>query len=303
MRFLVIGDVSVDLIYLTDRLPEPGEEVAARRMLYRPGGAGATIAAQLASLGHTSFLASRVGTGPLSQVALAGLKAAGVDLRYLQEDPDRPTTSILVFLFPGGERSMVAYAGASRYLDAAGFKARSLDTLHALVVSAYALVGGPQREYAAKAMAAARKRGLPVFVDLGTGAVEQAGEDLLHRIGVPDYLLMNERELLGLTGAGSISEGLARLRQAGIERAVVKVGPLGAIVATPEEEALVEPYEVDEIVDTTGAGDAFTAAFVHAVMEGRPLVEAARLGNVAGALAATAVGAQGRLVRPEDLAA
>ncbi len=303
MRFFVVGDVSVDLIYQVDRLPEPGEEVAARRMLYRPGGAAATVAAQLASLGHTVFLASRVGSGPLSAIALEGLKKAGVDLRYLQEDPEHPTTSVLVFLLPGGERSMVASVGASRHLDAAGFKPRVLDTMDAVIVSAYALVGGPQREYAVKAMAAAKKRGIPVFVDLGTGAVRQAGADLVPRLAPADYLLLNQSELLGLTGAGSISEGIAALREAGIERQVVKVGPLGAIVATPEEEALVEPFEVEEVVDTTGAGDAFTAGFVHGVMQGLPLVEAARIGNVAGALATTAVGAQGRLVRVEDLKA
>ena len=192
MRFFVVGDVSVDLIYLVDRLPEPGEEVSAKRMLYRPGGAAATVAAQLASLGHTVFLASRVGSGPLSAIALEGLKAAGVDLRYLQEDPEHPTTNVLVFLFPGGERSMVASVGASRYLDAAAFKPRMLDTIDAVIVSAYALVGGPQREYATKAMAAAKKREIPVFIDLGTGAVRQAGPELLPRLLPADYLLMNQ---------------------------------------------------------------------------------------------------------------
>ncbi len=301
MRFFVIGDVSVDLIYLVDRLPQAGEEVSAKRALYKPGGAGATLAAQLASLGHRSFLASRVGTGPLKEVALEGVKRAGVDLRYLQEDPEHATTSILVFLFPGGERSMVASIGASRYLDASLFKPRFLDQTDALVLSAYALVGGPQKAYTLKAITAAKRRNIPVFIDLGTGAVRQVGPMLVSSLKSADYLLMNRTELRELTELDSISGGLERLRQEGIERVVVKVGPMGAIVATPDEEALVEPFEVDQVVDTTGAGDAFTAAFAHAVMEGRSLVEAARLGNVAGALATTEVGAQGRLVRREDL--
>jgi len=303
MRVFVVGDVSVDLIYLLDRLPEPGEEVVAKRMLYRPGGAAATVAAQLASLGHTVFLASRVGSGPLSAIALEGLKKAGVDLRHLQQDPEHPTTNVLVFVFPGGERSMVASAGASRELDAREFKPRFLDTMDALVVSAYALVGGPQREYAVKAMAAAKKREVPIFVDLGTGAVRQGGRDLIPTLRTADYVLMNQDELLELTGKSSISEAIAELRKEGIERVVIKVGPLGAIVATPEEEALVEPFEVDEVVDTTGAGDAFTAGFVHGVLSGKSLTEAARIGNIAGALATTAVGAQGRLVTLDDLKA
>ena len=66
-------------------------------------------------------------------------------------------------------------------------------------------------------------------------------------------------------------------------------------------EELIEPFPVEDIVDSTGAGDAYTAAFAHAILEGLSPVEAGRLANLAGALAATAIGAQGRLVTLEDL--
>ena len=68
-----------------------------------------------------------------------------------------------------------------------------------------------------------------------------------------------------------------------------------------EGEELIEPFPVEDIVDSTGAGDAYTAAFAHAILEGLSPVEAGRLANLAGALAATAIGAQGRLVTLEDL--
>ncbi len=76
---------------------------------------------------------------------------------------------------------------------------------------------------------------------------------------------------------------------------------MGSIVITPTRQELVEPYPLEEVVDTTGAGDAFTAAFAHAIMEGKDPLTAARIGNLAGSLAATAVGAQGRLITLEDL--
>ncbi len=303
MRFFVIGDVSVDLMYFVDAMPGPGEETPAQRALIQPGGAAATVAANLASLGHKVALAARVGTGPFREAALVNLRKQGVDLSHLQEDDERPTSSVLVFVLSGGERSMVSSASASRHLDAAGFKARALDQVDAVVVSAYALAGGPSREYTLKALAAAQKRGLPVFADLGTGAIRSAGEHLLEDLRGVDYLLMNHRELVELTGADSISGGVARLGEYGIERAVIKLGELGSMVVTPETEALIEPHEVDDVVDSTGAGDAYTAAFAAAVMEGRDLLEAARRANVAGALVATHVGAQGYLVRPEDLEA
>ena len=69
----------------------------------------------------------------------------------------------------------------------------------------------------------------------------------------------------------------------------------------PEGEELLELYPVEDIVDSTGAGDAYTAAFAHALLSGRSPLEAGRLANLAGALAATGLGAQGRLLRLEDL--
>jgi len=301
MRFFVLGDVSVDLLFFLERIPEPGEEVPSRRALMKPGGAGGTLAAQLASLGHRVFLAGRVGKDPFAELALSRVREAGVDLRYLQEDLEHTTSSVLILVVPGGERAMVSAEGASRYLDPSLFKPRFLDQVDAVVLSAYALVGGPSRSYAAEVLEAARRRELPVFADLGAGAVRAAGKELLKHLRGVSWLLMNERELKTLTGASSISQGVARLRQEGFQRLAVKVGAMGSIVVTPEGEELLEPFPIEDIVDSTGAGDAYTAAFAHAILEGKSPVEAGRLANLAGALAATAIGAQGRLVTLEDL--
>ena len=196
---------------------------------------------------------------------------------------------------------MVSSGGASRYLDASEFKSKNLDAVDGVVLSAYALVGGSQREYAINVLDAAKKRELPIFVDLGTGAVRSAGRELLDYLRHIPYLMMNQTELLNLTESDSISIGVERLREVGLENVVVKVGAMGSIVVTPKQQELVEPFPLEEVVDTTGSGDAFTAAFAHAVLDGRDLVTAARLGNLAGSLAATAVGAQGRLITEKDL--
>lgn len=302
MRFFVLGDVSVDLIYFLDRIPEPGEEVPARQALMTPGGAGGTLAAQLSSLGHKVFLASRVGNDPFRTVALSEIEKVGVDLKYLQQDPEVTTSSIVILSVPGGERSMISAGGASRHLDAKEFKPRMLDQIDALVLSAYAFVGGPQREYAMAVLEAGRKRELPVFADLGTGAVRSAGRELLDLLKDVSYLLMNQQELKDITGSDSISEGVNELKGLGLETVIVKVGALGSIVITSDKQELVEPYPLEQATDTTGAGDAYTAAFAHAVMEGHDPFVAARMGNLAGSLAAGAVGAQGRLITTKDFA-
>ncbi|GAA6743531.1 carbohydrate kinase family protein [Thermus antranikianii] len=301
MRFFVVGDVSVDLLFFVERIPEPGEEVPSRRALMKPGGAGATLAAQLSSLGHRVYLAGRVGQDPFAELALSRVREVGVDLRHLQEDPDHTTSSVLILLVPGGERAMVSAEGASRYLDPSLFKPRFLDQADAVVLSAYALVGGPSRSYAVEVLEAARKREMPIFADLGTGAVRAAGRELLRYLRGVSWLLMNQTELLALTEASSLSEGVARLREEGFHHLAIKVGAMGSIVVTPEGEELIEPFPVEDIVDSTGSGDAYTAAFAHAILSGKSPLEAGRLANLAGALAATAIGAQGRLIRLEDL--
>ncbi|GGM97830.1 sugar kinase [Thermus composti] len=301
MRFFVLGDISVDLLFFLERIPEPGEEVPSRRALMKPGGAGGTLAAQLASLGHRVFLAGRVGKDPFAELALSRVREVGVDLRYLQEDPDHTTSSVLILVVPGGERAMVSAEGASRHLDPSLFKPRFLDQADAVVLSAYALVGGPSRSYAVAVLEAARKRELPIFADLGTGAVRAAGAELLKYLRGVSWLLMNQAELLALTGATSLSQGVARLRAEGFSHLAIKVGAMGSIVVTPEGEELLEPFPIEDIVDSTGAGDAYTAVFAHAILEGKSPIEAGRLANLAGALAATGLGAQGRLIRLEDL--
>jgi ribokinase len=230
----------------------PGRRLPSRRALMKPGGAGGTLAAQLASLGHRVFLAGRVGQDPFAELALSRVREVGVDLRHLQEDPEHTTSSVLILVVPGGERAMVSAEGASRYLDPALFKPRFLDQADALVLSAYALVGGPSRSYAVEALEAARKREMPIFADLGTGAVRAAGRELLKHLRGVSWLLMNQTELLALTGASSLSEGVARLREEGFRHLAIKVGAMGSIVVTPEGEELLEPYPVEDIVDSTG---------------------------------------------------
>jgi ribokinase len=78
---------------------------------------------------------------------------------------------------------------------------------------------------------------------------------------------------------------------------------MGSIVVTPERSELVEALEIDGVLDTTGAGDVYTAAFVGALLDGHDLLGAAWIGNVAGALTTTEIGAQRRVVDPGALAA
>jgi ribokinase len=301
VKFFVIGDSTVDHIYFLNHIPTPGEDVAPIRSTLQPGGAGSTMAYYLAQLGHEVHLAARVGNDPFQALALQGVQAAGVKLDAVQKDASELTSTITILVTPDAERAMISSGGANRNLDPAELNQKLLKSCNALLVSAYSLIGGTQREYAMQAMEIARQAKIPVFVDLGTGAVNAAGTQLVEVVKKADYLLMNQLELSRITARDSISDSLEGLRERGINRVVVKVGALGSIVWTPTETELLEGHFIDGVIDTTGSGDAFTAAFAHAILEGLPMRQAARYANVAGAIVATFAGAQSANLRHDNI--
>ncbi|MEY4531086.1 MAG: hypothetical protein RLZZ156_1807 [Deinococcota bacterium] len=296
MKFYVIGDVTVDHMHFLERIPVAGEDITPSRTVLLPGGAGGTMAYHAAHLGHTVTLAARVGQDPFANVALENLKTSGVNLDALQYDQSIMTSTVTILVTEGAERTMISASGANRHLDTAQIQNKTLTGSDAVIISAYALIGGAQREYAVNAMQQAKKAKIPVFIDLGTGAVNAAGTSLLEMVKTADYLLMNQLELFRITGKNSISEALENLEALGLQTVVIKVGALGAILWTPKESELLEGYAVENVLDTTGAGDAFTVAFAHAVLSDFTLPRAVAYANIAGAMAAQAIGAQGAIL-------
>lgn len=301
-KFFVVGDATVDQMYFVSDIPEAGGEVTASRASMQPGGAGSTVATVLARLGNDVSIATRVGVGPFAELALKHLRKAKVKQDSIQYDEEAQTSSVTLLITPDTQRTMIASPGASRNLDAAYLDAETLESCDALVMSAYSFVGGLQREYAVQALELAIKARLTTFIDMGSGAVNAMRDRLVPTIRNIDYVLMNEHELYALTNEDSISNAVVWLAEQGIKRVIVKVGALGSIVITPELTELIDPIELDDIIDSTGAGDYFTAAFAHAIMEGKELHEAAFTGNIAGALNATCIGAQSYVLTPEIIA-
>ena len=300
-KFFVVGDVTVDQMYFVEELPEPGGERTALRAVMEPGGAGGTVATALARFPGSVTIATRVGTGPFAELALRNVREAGVETDLVQIDEHLQTSSVTLLITPDTQRTMISAAGASRNLDSAELHFEDVAACDALVISAYSLVGGRQREYAVRALEHARRAGLTTFIDMGSGAMNALQDRVLSLIREIDYVLMNEKELYALTGEHTISDAVSGLKSQGIEHLVVKVGAMGSIVITPELTELVEALDIDDVVDSTGAGDYYTAAFAYGIMSGYDLLHAARFGNVAGGLNTTVIGAQGYRIDAQTL--
>ncbi|MFK7604050.1 carbohydrate kinase family protein [Deinococcus sp. SM5_A1] len=305
MKFYVIGDVTVDHLYHLNKLPRPGEEVTPLRASMKPGGAGGTIAVTLARLGHTVTLAACVGDDPFAEYALSRVRESGVNEAAIQRSADHLTSTITLMQTADGQRTMISDGAANRQLDPSKLKKKDVEACDALIVNAYSLIEGPQREFTLQAIGIARnaKKPVPVFIDLGTGAVNKVGTGLRKEALNSDYLTLNQHELQALTGTRSISAALKQLGEAGAQKVVVKVGKMGSIIWTPTETELVDAVPPEgAVVDSTGAGDTFTATFAHAILSGGSMAESARAANAAGALAATGFGAQEHPITAADLA-
>ena len=300
-QFFVIGDATVDQMYFIEALPEVGSQVIATRASLEPGGAGGTVAIALAQLNHEVKIATRVGQGAFAEYALKNLYDSGVDTSLIQVDKDLQTSSVTLLITPDSRRTMISSPGASRNLNVDQLQTEDVKSCDALIKSAYSLIDGLQREYATKAFKIAKENHLTIFIDMGSGVVSALQENLIPLITNVDYLLMNEQELFALTNEETISDAVIWLAAQGIKRVLVKVGAFGSIVITPEVTELVEALELEGIVDSTGAGDYYTATFAHAIMQGYDLKHAARLSNIAGALNATMVGAQNYKLSEEEL--
>ena len=278
MTLVVLGDLMVDVVArIAGPLARASDTPA--EISFAGGGSGANVAAWVAWLGAPVALVCRVGDDERGRAAVAALRAGGVDVRAAV-DPERPTGTCVVLVEPGGERTMLPDPGAND-----GPYELPADLGGHLHVSGYALLRDGARPSALAAIERARVAGATVSIDPASWA-------LLRRGALPsvDMLLPNEDEAAILAGRDEI-EATARALSPAADEVVVKMGAAGALW-TDGDEVLRVPAEPVEVVDTTGAGDAFAAGLLVARLEGASPHDALEAGCRAAARAVSQVGAR-----------
>jgi ribokinase len=253
MTLVVLGDLMVDVVAQLYGPIVAGGDSAARVSL-AGGGSAANVAAWAAALGAPVTLVCNVGDDERGRSAVEELRAAGVELR-VRVDAQRATGTCLVLVEPGGERTMLSDPGAN---DAPLAEIPLGDHLH---VAGYALLRGGPRASALAAIERARAAGMTVSVDpspmIRPGAIPPV-----------DLLLPNEREAAAVGG-----------------EMVVKLGAAGARWGD-----LHAPAEPVDVVDTTGAGDAFAAGLLTARLDGADKLAALKAGCATAARAVARLG-------------
>ncbi|MFD3916569.1 carbohydrate kinase family protein [Streptomyces sp. NPDC058603] len=286
---LVIGDVVTDVVARHHTPLAHGTDTAAEiRTL--PGGAGANAACWAARSGCADVrLLARVGA-EAREWHEERLRQAGVRPRLVVDDRV-PTATVICLVDASAERTLLTDSGAALRLSPADWSPSLLDGVGRLHLSGYLFFAGTSRQLASAAMQSAVERGVPVSVDpASAGFIKELGADrfLASAEGV-ETLLPNADEARLLTGLTSVSDAAAALsRRAGV--AVVTLGGDGALVAEAGAVTARVPPVPARAVDSTGAGDAFTGAFLAARLAGADPAAAAAAGCGAGARAVATLG-------------
>ncbi|PSM43852.1 ribokinase [Streptomyces dioscori] len=294
---LVVGSANADLVVGVERRPGAGETVLGSDLALHPGGKGANQAVAAARLGARTALLARVGDDAHGRLLLDSQRAAGVDTSGVLVG-GAPTGVALITVDPSGDNSIVVSPGANGRLTPDDIREPSASTLLAAsrVVSTQLEIPLETVEEVVRGLRPGTR-----FV-LNPSPPRELPAPVL---AACDPLIVNEHEarvVLGADAGATPEEWAGALLALGPRSVVVTLGEEGALVADASGTARVPAVEVTA-VDTTGAGDSFTAALAWRLGTGESLADSAAYAARVGAVAVTRQGAQASFPTAEEVAA
>jgi sugar/nucleoside kinase (ribokinase family) len=290
-RLLYLGNVVVDIVLDVPALPGRGGDVLARGSQLTPGG-GFNVMAAAARQGLPVAYAGAHGSGPFASLARAGLAAEGIEV-LLPARPDVDTGFVVAVVDDTAERTFVTSRGAEATLTAADLASVTARPGDAAGLSGYGLVHPSNRGALLGWLTRLPGENTVVFdpgplvTSIPPGALDQV-------LGRADWLTCNAREAAALTGeerpAAALRALAARLAGRGRPgaRVLVRTGPDGCLLSSfsATQPLAVPGFPVTEL-DSNGAGDTHTGAFIAALAAGADPAQAARRANAAAAISVT----------------
>jgi ribokinase len=290
---VVIGSINVDLVVAADRLPAPGETVLGGRFSVHDGGKGANQAVASARAGAQVTMIGAVGTDAHGARSIAALEAEGIDVARVRRIEADQTGVAIIAVGPRGENQIVVAPGANATLVLD-------DADRELIGSARVLLTNHEipPEATLEALRAAHASGVTAI--LNPAPARALPSEIL---ALGPILTPNEHELIVAIGNDVTGAALDELQSRHAGPIIVTQGPAGALLVDGERRERFEGVMAPQVVDTTGAGDAFCGVLAAWLAEGSGLDEAIVAANVAGALSVGAAGAREGMPRREAIEA
>ncbi|MDQ0615638.1 ribokinase [Microbacterium sp. W4I4] len=286
---LLLGDLNIDLHLDIPAYPEPGGDGVASRQRMGFGGSAANTAVMLARLGVRAAMLACVGDDEWGAQAIHGLTAVGVDTRLVQRSSTEPTSLNVITVTPDGERTMFAYRGASAELKSADVPPDLCGASH-VHISGYALLADPQRAAAEAAAASAHRAGRTVSLDVPVDPVAAVPDVLRAFLANVDVVAIGTKEARQLTGEATDEQAAAAIAGYGPSTVALTSGASGSLLLTVDGFVRAPVPEV-RAIDTTGAGDSFSAGLIFGFLRG--FEEPSWTAAMANACGAAAVGVPG----------
>lgn len=294
---LTVGEIYVDHVFsgLKD-WPEPGQEIFTREYLRELGGGAAITACALARLGRRCAVFGMIGTAESAWMK-ERLQSFGVDATGLRIAP-AVRSGVTVSISVQDDRTFFSYAGAnellSEYLLSCGVVEQLKEAQHVHFAAPL------QRNVAESILPVLRAAGCTVSLDVGWQPEWYRKPENLETCREIDFFLPNRQEAEFLTHRTDPEEVLLELERLGFTHGIVKLGSKGAAMRQEGMMLRVPPTPVT-VVDTTGAGDAFDAGLIDAVLDRCNALETLRRACACGSLSTRAPGAMEGLPRREEL--
>ncbi len=273
-KITVVGSVNMDLVTITDALPKMGETLMGQQFQMIPGGKGANQAVAATKLGAHVQMIGCVGQDRFGEDLLQHLEDEGVNVSDV-EPVTHSSTGTATIIVSDQDNRIIVVPGANNHVTASFVEAKRdvIANSDIVVIQLEIPLEGVQ-----KAVEIAKENDVTVI--LNPAPIQSLPEQLLQKV---DYLTPNEHE------AGLLQKG--RKRHELQEKIVLTKGSKGVSFYESGKEVTIPAYDIN-VVDTTGAGDAFNGGFAFALGEGHSVATACRFGNAVAALATTKLGAQ-----------
>jgi len=306
---ICIGAALVDMVAQVERYPENDDEVFVSDLKLLSGGAAANTAYACAKLGlRTAFI------GKLGREDVFGLKIINdfnevkVNTELLKYSDEYRTGSAYVALNKEGERRIYAHSGAANYLSKEDIKENEISFTSIIFLSSLKNI-----EPFIEAAIIGRNKRIPVILNPGMLIIEQGFINIKILLEKIDILIMSQREfevLLDLKkkkiNPNMVREEADNLFSLGINIVVITKGKKGALILTPGNAELIPLIKTNKVVDTTGAGDAFSAGFMYGFIQNQSfkfedLKRNVKIGNFIAGKCIEKLGARNGIPEEEEI--
>lgn len=292
-EYIIVGAAIVDVLAqpVDCRVFVEGS-VPAQKIAMHTGGDAMNEACVLAGLGASVRLVSKVGQDAAGDYVLRQCQEHRIGTEFLKRDPSVDTGINIVLVDGAGERHFVtAPNGSLRKLCPEDVPGEALEGGKYLCFASIFVAPAFDNAALRHLFQSAKRQGMVLCADMTKCKNGETLEDMRESLSLLDYIFPNYEEACLLTGRSGRDEAADALLSCGVEHVILKDGPRGCLIKTAGERYEIPPYPYAECVDTTGAGDTFTACFLYALGQGMPLPECGKFANAGASICIEHLGA------------